>query len=122
MVADAVCAGDTARLEALGPGSLLVEPLSDSLQPKPEWGAWRTRSQACGLDIKAYDCVAEPAVCIACRLLERMLEGSPPEVVERLVRAGACVGIIGRCQLTTDMPGHTYMKLNNNGGCSPISG
>ena len=48
---------------------------------------------------QAYQCVGQDAVVAACRLLRHMLEGAPRDVVQRLVRAGTKIAIIGRDQV-----------------------
>lgn len=61
--------------------------------------------------LQAYDCLGQDAVTEACRVIERMLQCTSPELQRRMVDGKACVGIIGRHQVTTDMPSHTYLKL-----------
>ncbi len=45
-----------------------------------------------------------------------MLECSPRDVGIRMALAGARVAIIGRNQLTTDIPEHSFLKWSE-GGC-----
>lgn len=59
---------------------------------------------------QAYDCVQEPAVREAERLLRCMLQSAPAAVMQRLQEAQCQVAIIGRQQLTTDIPAHHFMK------------
>ncbi len=56
--------------------------------------------------------VGDAAVQAACVVVRRMLACSPAPVLRGLREAGALVGIIGRRQVTSDMPGHTYLKLS----------
>jgi hypothetical protein len=60
---------------------------------------------------QAFDCVCSEAVCVACHLIGRMLADSPADVVQRMAAAGCKLAIIGRCQVTTDIPEHAYLKL-----------
>ncbi len=62
--------------------------------------------------MQAYDCVDESAVRAACDIIHNMLRNCPTDILARLVSTGANVGIIGRNQLTSDMPGHQHLKLN----------
>ncbi|KAF5842346.1 hypothetical protein DUNSADRAFT_7660 [Dunaliella salina] len=99
------------------PARCSISPLRlDLLQPKPEWGMWRQRAKATpGIPVMAFDCVCEQAVNIACHIVERMLEDVQPEVLARLVGCGTRVGIIGRDQVTSDVPEHNYLKLSRGG-------
>lgn len=42
--------------------------------------------------------------------MDRMLAAAPVDVVRRLVAGGAVVAIIARCQVTTDIPAHAFMR------------
>ncbi|KAG2498106.1 hypothetical protein HYH03_003864 [Edaphochlamys debaryana] len=109
-------AGPSAELEVQPSGGLSVRSWSvASPQPKPEWGEYRKRGSALGIEIWAYDCVLPRAVRIAEQVVGRMLELSPPEVVRRLVAGGAKVAIIGRHQVTTDIPAHSFMRWAEGG-------
>ncbi|KXZ44242.1 hypothetical protein GPECTOR_70g472 [Gonium pectorale] len=44
-----------------------------------------------------------------------MLEASPADVVRRLVSGGAVIAIIGRNQVTTDIPAHSFMRWSEGG-------
>uniref|UniRef100_A0A7S0WVU0 von Hippel-Lindau disease tumour suppressor beta domain-containing protein n=1 Tax=Chlamydomonas leiostraca TaxID=1034604 RepID=A0A7S0WVU0_9CHLO len=107
--------GPSVVFEALGEQTCKLSPLQVMTQPKAEWGEWRQRADAAGIAILAYDCVGDDAVRIACHVVGRMLEHSPPAVVARLVAHKARVGIIGCRQVTTDVPDHWYMKLSAGG-------
>lgn len=61
---------------------------------------------------QAYDCVGDPAVSIACHIIARMLQHTTPDVCARLCACGTKLGIIGRHQVTTDIPEHTFLKLS----------
>ncbi len=47
---------------------------------------------------------------VAEHVVSRMLADSPPDVLERMVAGGAVVAIIGRRQVTTDIPAHAFMR------------
>ena len=64
------------------------------------------------LAAQAYDCVCEPAVRTACHVLTCMMTHMPQDVQARLMQHRACVGIIGRDQVTSDMPGFMHLKLS----------
>ena len=61
--------------------------------------------------MQAYDCVGDHAAGVACHVIRQMLEHAPRELLQRLAAAKAVVAIIGRHQVTTDIPDHAYMKL-----------
>ncbi|GLC50836.1 hypothetical protein PLESTB_000437300 [Pleodorina starrii] len=108
--------GPSAALEVLPDGSLRVSGWTAAApQPKPEWGQYCRRGEALGIEIWSYECVDRRAVRIAEHLLRRMLSGSPPELLRRLAAGGARLAIIGRSQLTTDMPPHAFLKWSEGG-------
>lgn len=65
---------------------------------------------AFGDPLQAYACVSDAAVKRAEVIIGRMLADCPSRVVDRLVEAGTCVAIIGKDQVTTDIPEHEFMK------------
>lgn len=75
------------------------------------WGNYSERDRVCGVPIMAFDCVSKEAVQAARLLLERMLQDAHADVKERLVAAGAQLGIVGRKQALTDMPYHSFMRF-----------
>ncbi|KAI8473554.1 MAG: hypothetical protein J3K34DRAFT_499330 [Monoraphidium minutum] len=103
--------GPSADVMLLPGGRLHVAPPErvDSWR-KPEWGEYQRRGEALGIPIKAWECVAAAAVAEAARVLERMLAGAPPGVLQRLAAAGVQVAIIGRHQLTSDIPEHRFVR------------
>ncbi|GAX80570.1 hypothetical protein CEUSTIGMA_g8007.t1 [Chlamydomonas eustigma] len=108
--------GHGSKLVVTVDGSFLTAPLeAPNSHVKPEWGQYRDRAEVMGLTVQAYDCVGEDAVEAACRLIKKMLNDCPQSVLDRLSSAGARVGIIGRHQLTTDIPEHSYMKMTKGG-------
>ncbi|GFH26612.1 VHL domain-containing protein [Haematococcus lacustris] len=110
--------GPDAVFRAYGPGKSSIESLQailDASKPLSEWGQWRERLNVLGIRIMAYDCVTDAAVRIAGHVVQRMLCNSPIEIVRRMAETGCCVGIIGRHQVTTDIPDHAFMKLSHGG-------
>eukprot|EP00195_Chlamydomonas_chlamydogama_P015254 CAMPEP_0202891678 /NCGR_PEP_ID=MMETSP1392-20130828/1679_1 /ASSEMBLY_ACC=CAM_ASM_000868 /TAXON_ID=225041 /ORGANISM="Chlamydomonas chlamydogama, Strain SAG 11-48b" /LENGTH=532 /DNA_ID=CAMNT_0049575503 /DNA_START=91 /DNA_END=1690 /DNA_ORIENTATION=+ len=75
-------------------------------------GTYLKRGEALGIAIWAFECVEEAAVRRAEYVVQRMLECSPPSIRERMVAAGAVIGVLGRNQVVTDLPPHSFMKYN----------
>lgn len=109
--------GPDALLELLDDGGAAVGPLPPAHAPKPEWGAWRKRGEVpgAGLAVRCFDCVEDRVVRLAEYVAGRMLEGLEEGSRERLRGVGAELAIIGRSQVTTDMPPHAALK-NRRGG------
>lgn len=63
-----------------------------------------------GLAIRAHAAVSPQAMASAEEVVRRMLEFTPAAVVERLVAARCTVAIIGREQLTSDVPEHSWLS------------
>lgn len=61
--------------------------------------------------LQAYDCVGDAAVQRAQSLLTNIMRDCSQDIIDRLVDTGACVAIIGRSQVTTDIPEHDFMKM-----------
>lgn len=104
----------TARME--------LQPLDDKdddhqHHPKPEWGEYRRQAtSSSGIEIWSFDrCVQKEAVSIAASLVDHMLMDAKPSVVKRLVEGRCKVSVIGRGQFTTDIPEHSYLKLQQGG-------
>ncbi|KAK9866376.1 hypothetical protein WJX84_002393 [Apatococcus fuscideae] len=74
------------------------------------WGAYSTKEEVLGISIMAFDCVQPEAVGIAAQLLCRMLAGCDPGMLRRLQQAHAALAIIGRHQVTTDIPQHSHLR------------
>jgi len=68
--------------------------------------------------VQAYDCVGKGAVDRACHILTSMLEHATQDVRAQLCANDTCVGIIGRHQVTTDIPEHVYLKLFKGRACA----
>jgi hypothetical protein len=68
-----------------------------------EQGFFSKKLDCHGIPIKAHACVADEALRAAYGRLERMLAHLPAER-ERLAKAGAELHVIGRDQVTTDLP------------------
>eukprot|EP00955_Chlamydomonas_euryale_P100594 365296-Chlamydomonas_euryale.AAC.2 len=83
----------------------------DAADKHPQWGCYKVRGTALGLGVKAFDCVGDDAVHGACHIISCMLQEAPRLMVQRMVEAGVQVAIIGREQVTTDIPEHSYLKL-----------
>mmetsp|Transcript_66353 Transcript_66353/g.128306 ORF Transcript_66353/g.128306 Transcript_66353/m.128306 type:complete len:427 (-) Transcript_66353:145-1425(-) len=62
------------------------------------------------ISICSYPCVEERAVSEVVRVVESMLSSVHGDVLARMHQCGCTVGIIGRCQKTSDMPPHSYLK------------
>mmetsp|Transcript_3641 Transcript_3641/g.9336 ORF Transcript_3641/g.9336 Transcript_3641/m.9336 type:complete len:408 (+) Transcript_3641:207-1430(+) len=75
-----------------------------------EWGKYRRRGESMGVQVMAFDVVGDDAVDAACRILRMMLSHCPEELLRRLREQKAEVAIIARCQQTTDIPAHQYLK------------
>ncbi|PNW85651.1 hypothetical protein CHLRE_03g196500v5 [Chlamydomonas reinhardtii] len=109
-------AGQSAVLEVQPDETLSIVPWSGALpQPKPEWGEYMKRGDALGIEIWSYACVDVRAIRIAEHIVDRMLAAAPVDVVRRLVAGGAVVAIIARCQVTTDIPAHAFMRWAEGG-------
>ena len=117
--------GATATITLLpgGGGDASVEPGLHRRQhappPHPVWGAYRQRGDALGIPILAYDCVSEEAAGVAAHVVAQMLGGAEPGLVAALVEAGAEVALIGRRQVTTDLPMYCHLRgldCGNGGG------
>jgi hypothetical protein len=75
----------------------------------PERGFYAKRLDYEGLPIKAHQDVADEALFQARNRLSMMLSNLPP-VRTNLQRAGAELHIIGRHQVTSDLPEHRHLK------------
>ncbi|MEW5301915.1 MAG: hypothetical protein WDW36_004739 [Sanguina aurantia] len=102
--------GPSCMLEVQADGSVTTQPLPAPPPPKTEWGAYRARAVVLGMQIKSYECVDLRAVSIAAHIISCMLQNSPPGLVRRLSARGAEVAIIGRDQVTSDIPAHAPLK------------
>lgn len=63
-----------------------------------------------GLSIRAHESVSLEAVGGAAEIVRAMLSHSPPDVLERLQAARCTVAVIGRAQLTSDVPEHAFLS------------
>jgi len=109
--------GDTTLvIEQNGPVAALEGFRTDilpgsAIPPPKEWGAYRTRLVTpMGIPITAWDCVGDASVRATADTLARMLQQTPPDVVRRIVQSGGEVAIIGRNQVTSDIPAHASLK------------
>ena len=83
------------------PRVLRVEP--------PESGFFSKRLDCAGIAIESSSVVPDTALAIACDRISRMLEHLP-NVRANLVFSGAAFHVIGRNQVTTDLPENRQMK------------
>ena len=92
-------------------------PLEDiTYEPKPEWGAYRVRAtSSSGLEIWSFDCVDKQAIKEAQSIIDHMLNEAKSDVIKNLLKCKCKVSIIGRDQYTTDIPEHSYLKLQRGG-------
>lgn len=108
--------GSSALLVLLPKGKLQVKPYQhaadddDSSWQDPAWGQYEQRGSVLGMPIMAWQCVCAEAVQQAEHVVQHMLAGCPAGVLERMVAAGCNIAIIGRHQVTTDIPAHHFMK------------
>lgn len=76
---------------------------------KPEWGQYRLRGVALGINIWAWDVVPNEAIARAQAIVSNMLGSTPAAVLKAMVANRAEVSVIGTSQLTTDIPAHHYL-------------
>jgi hypothetical protein len=63
-----------------------------------------------GIPIRAAQCVDDAALVVAADRLSRQMSGLPAAVLARLVSLDAAVHVIGRGQVTSDLPEHAHMR------------
>src|SRR5262245_24322337 len=102
LLASAAAAGEAARSADPGP------PAIRAIDP-PETGLFSKALDAAVIPIKAHREVADEALLEARKRLTMML-GSLPVVRANLRAAGAELHIIGRGQVTSDLPEHRHLK------------
>jgi alpha-glucosidase len=101
-----LAAGVLLRLAAAGRSAETREIIP--IDP-PEKGFFSKRLDYEGIPIKAHQCVADEALHQARARLAMMLD-KLPEIRCRLQKAGAELHIIGRSQVTSDLPEFRHMK------------
>ncbi|KAF6254715.1 hypothetical protein COO60DRAFT_1703205 [Scenedesmus sp. NREL 46B-D3] len=79
---------------------------------KPEWGSTGS----------AYDCVCDEAVSALACGISNMTACCRPDIMERLVAAGCTLAVIGRGQVTTDIPAHYFLRCQAEEGGRDIDG
>ncbi|KAL6778339.1 hypothetical protein ACKKBG_A17815 [Auxenochlorella protothecoides x Auxenochlorella symbiontica] len=112
--------GPGATLTVLPGARLRVEP---GLQPRrpPDmhvapWGWYRQRGRcARGHPIYAFDCVPDAAVRLAAFTMDCMTAHLPAPAVSRMHGWGAFLAIIGRGQVTTDIPQYAQYRGQDSG-------
>jgi hypothetical protein len=62
------------------------------------------------LRIMAFPCVDIKAIHVAAHTIEQMMRECCKEVCGRLVDRRVSIAVIGRCQVTSDMPPHSWLK------------
>jgi len=75
------------------------------------------RTTAHGFPIRAFPVVLDSALDGAVGLIDSMLATCSPDVMARMLKAQNHIGVIGKSQVTTDMPPHSYLKgsrVNDN--------
>lgn len=73
--------------------------------------AYEERARAMGvLPICCFPCVEDDAVQTAQDAIDGMLATANQDVLTRMLTYGLSVGIIGRDQVTTDMPAHAFLR------------
>ena len=80
--------------------------------------AQRVTVGATDLAIRAHAAVSPHALAAAAEVVGRMLQGCPREVVERLAAAGCTVAVIGREQVTSDVPEHAFLSGERSSSCA----
>ena len=80
--------------------------------------AQRVTIGATGLSILAHAAVSPHALAAAAEVVGRMLQGCPREVLARLAAAGCTVAVIGREQVTSDVPEHAFLSGERCGSCT----
>uniref|UniRef100_A0A383VWG0 von Hippel-Lindau disease tumour suppressor beta domain-containing protein n=1 Tax=Tetradesmus obliquus TaxID=3088 RepID=A0A383VWG0_TETOB len=88
----------------------------DSSWAKPEWGQYRQRGSVAGMPIMAYDCVCDEAVSALACSITHMTACTRPDIMQRLVAAGCRLAIIGKCQVTSDIPCHRFLRFQAEEG------
>ena len=67
------------------------------------------------ITVRAHACVTVEAVQAAADVIGGMLRDTPAAVLVRMRAAGCTVAVIGRAQLTSDVPEHRFLSAANKG-------
>ncbi|KOO23803.1 hypothetical protein Ctob_008176, partial [Chrysochromulina tobinii] len=67
------------------------------------------------IPVRAHVCVSVEAVQAAADVIGGMLRDTPADVLVRMRAAGCTVAVIGRAQLTSDVPEHRFLSAANKG-------
>ena len=67
------------------------------------------------IPVRAHVCVSMEAVQAAADVIGGMLRDTPADVLVRMRAAGCTVAVIGRAQLTSDVPEHRFLSAANKG-------
>ena len=125
-LATVVLGAASPRLGLGGPPPPRTSALTASGAPSAERGdsdashfyAQRVTIGATGLSIRAHAAVSPHALAAAAEVVGRMLQGCPREVLARLAAAGCTVAVIGREQVTSDVPEHAFLSGERCGSCT----
>lgn len=90
----------------------LVKPVFEPCThpTEPSYGYYHQRETVCGMPLMAFDCVTDEAVTATKITIEHMMKDVRPSIINRMVDLGAQVAIIGKNQVTTDIPDHWHLK------------
>lgn len=70
------------------------------------------------VEVRSFECVSDGALKEAANVVQCMLEAAPVDVLERM--ASSHVAVIGRDQVTSDMPPHRFLRATQASlGVSP---
>lgn len=97
-----------AKTDPAKPAAAAPMPPIERIDP-PEKDFFSKRLDFHGIPIKAHADVSDEALCEAYKRLT-MLTEHQPVVVANLVAAGAALHIIGKDQVTSDLPEHRHLK------------
>eukprot|EP01023_Acetabularia_acetabulum_P029804 TRINITY_DN28096_c0_g2_i2.p2 TRINITY_DN28096_c0_g2~~TRINITY_DN28096_c0_g2_i2.p2 ORF type:complete len:332 (-),score=40.09 TRINITY_DN28096_c0_g2_i2:185-1180(-) len=108
--------GISMKLTATKDQNLQIQPLQNqNIEIQEGWGCWTQRGISMGIPIMAYDCVSQPAVLKAEKIIQGMLKNCQQSLINKLIENNAEIGIIGCKQKTTDIPPH--QKFKNDSRC-----
>ena len=102
------------------------QPLASSRAPAEAETASASRSDGfyhhcvdvgiASITVRAHACVTVEAVQAAADVIGGMLRDTPADVLVRMRAAGCTVAVIGRAQLTSDVPEHRFLSAASNKG------
>lgn len=101
VLAGSVSGGDASEAAAASDGSVTY-----CERGAARWAGAGSQS----LPVCAYECVDARATEAATRIVEQMLLHCPAAVIGRMATAGCSIAVIGRRQVTSDMPPHRFLR------------